>query len=93
MRRDTVEHVLQGCLVRTKQAQGDWPKRHEPNLFVFGDAHQFSYQGLAHKDQPTAPLDLAVGADPPHLSQRGIAPVFHPLGIGARRWPIEGSRG
>lgn len=49
-----------------------------------GNADRLADQGLADEDESAAPLDLAVGADPPDRVLGIIGGLFDPGGIAPR---------
>ena len=79
--------------MRVQQARGDGAKGNQPCIFVLGDAHQFTHQGLTHKDECPSPFDLAVGAYPSRLGQRGVLHITKSFGIRPMRRHIQTGRG
>src|SRR5882672_8213192 len=56
------------------------------------DPDRFADQHLADEDQVPTPLDLAVGADPPHLAVPAIVGLAQGAGVGPWRRPVKRRR-
>src|SRR5437763_10882099 len=59
----------------------------------FGERDRLADERLADKDQLTAPLDLAILADPAHLVIGGIFGFTQPSAVGPQRRVVVPSRG
>src|SRR4030042_1324995 len=79
----------QGRAMRRQETERDGPKRNQPAIPVFCDAHQFANESPADIDKFSTPLDLSVGTHPSHLRQRRVLDITKLFRIWLKRGHIE----